>query len=95
MEEYPIDTWVKLNPYITLHKIRGIGVPSQSKKRKVDLSKPTVEEPNYCRPSTTGHLEDIGIDIKAIKELVSGLPQGSGNFSIGRHSFVSQSDYEI
>ncbi|KAF3629475.1 hypothetical protein FXO38_27664 [Capsicum annuum] len=81
-------------PRTTLLKIRGEGVPGHSKKRKVNSGKPTAEEPEFCRPSAAGPLEDIGIDIRAIMELVSGLPQGTGESSSWRHSYVSFSDYE-
>ncbi|KAF3640313.1 hypothetical protein FXO37_23556 [Capsicum annuum] len=94
MEEYPIGTWVKPRPYITLLKIRGEGTPRHNKKRKIDLVKSTVEEPKSCRPPTARPLEDIGIDVRAIKDLVSGFPQGIEELSSRHYSYVSHEDYE-
>ncbi|KAF3656950.1 hypothetical protein FXO38_13905 [Capsicum annuum] len=92
--EYPDDTWVSPGTPIYHLKIQGEGAPGKRKKRKIDLGKSTVEESESYRPSTFKPLEDIGIDIRFINELVSGLPQGLGDPSTRQHSYVSCSDYD-
>lgn len=94
MKKYVIDTWVHLRPRIFLLKIQGKGDPGQSKRRKIDLGKLIIEESESCRPSTTGNLEDIGVDIRVIKELVPRLPKGPREPPTRRHSYVSHSEYE-
>lgn len=88
MEEYPIDTWVKQSPHISPLKINGDSVPGHSKKWKIDFGKSTVEEIESCRPFVGRHMEDISSDIRAIKKLVLGLPQGSGELSTRHHSYM-------
>lgn len=45
-----------------------------SKKKKIYLGMSIVKESESCTPFTAGPLEEIGIIIGFIKELVSGLP---------------------
>lgn len=61
---------------------------------KIDMGNSTCEEPASCSPSTAGHLEDIGADIRAIRELVSRFPQRPREPCTTRHSYVSRSNYE-
>lgn len=74
VKEYAVDTWVHPSPRIFPLNMQGDCAPSQSKNRKVDFGNSIAEDLDSCRPSTTGPLEDIDVDIKAIKELVSGFP---------------------
>lgn len=39
-------------------------------------------------------LEDIGVDIRAIKELFSGLPQARRELSTRHHPYISLVNYE-
>lgn len=74
LEEYPTDTYVKLNPHISTLKISVEGIHGQRKKKKVDLGKLKAKGFNSCRLSIVVPLEDISMDIRVIRELVSGLP---------------------
>lgn len=68
--EYLDDTWVHSETLIYPFKIWGKGEPSKRKKINVDLVKSTVEGSGSCRSSTDGPLENIGVDINVIKELM-------------------------
>lgn len=63
------------NPIYPLH-ILGKEASGKNKKRKIDLGKSIGDETNSCRPSKLGIFQDILVEIKAIKELVVGFPQG-------------------
>lgn len=58
------------------------------------MGKSTIEESELFWLSTAGPLEDIGVNIKVIKDLVSGLPKGSVEPSTKRHFYASYSDYD-
>lgn len=60
----------------------------KEKNKKVKLGKSTTKELESCRPSTVRPLEDIIVDIRAIKKLIFGLPQGLGEPSTRSHSYV-------
>lgn len=61
---------------------------------KIDLGKSTNEEIEPCRSSTAVPFEDIGVDLREIWVLVSGLPMGPGGPSTTRNSCVARFDYE-
>lgn len=82
-------------PRIFQLKIQGEGVHGQSKKRKVDLRKSTLEYIKSYRPTLTNPFYEILGEMRVIKELVSRLPQGPKESSTSRHSYVGQSIYEI
>lgn len=86
--EYLKDTWVCPGTFIYPLKVWGEGALGKIKKRKINLVKSTCEEPESCRPSIAGPFEEIGIYLRAIRELVSGLAQGTENPSTTHHSYV-------
>ncbi|KAF3620109.1 hypothetical protein FXO37_33401 [Capsicum annuum] len=94
IKEYNRDTWVRPITLIYSLKIRGEGAPGKSKKRKSDLGKSNFEDPKYCKPYIVGPFEKIGIYLRAIRVLFLGLPQGSGDPSTTRHSYMARFDYE-
>lgn len=73
IKEHLTDIRVKPNPYNFPLKIQGGGAPGYRKKRKIDVGKSTVERLESCIPFTVRNLKDIGMYIRFIKELVSGL----------------------
>lgn len=76
--EYHEDTWVLPCTPIYPLKIWCEGASINSKKRKIDLGKSTYEKTKSCRTSTTSLFEEDSIDLRAIRDLVLGLPQVSG-----------------
>lgn len=86
--QYLEDTWVYPNTPIYRLKIRGEGAPGKSKKRKINLGKLTEDVTESCSPSTADPFDEISVDLRAIKKLVAGLPQRSGESSTTRHSYI-------
>lgn len=75
-------------------KIKYEGTLSKIKMRKSDLGKSTYQELESCRPSIANTFDYISDDIRVIRQLVSIFPQGLGEPSITRHSYVSGVDYD-
>ncbi|KAF3623054.1 hypothetical protein FXO37_32057 [Capsicum annuum] len=94
VEEYPHDTWVWSKTLIYSLKSRVEDAPGKTKKRKIDLGKSIHKDIDSCRPSTSSPFEEISIEIRAIRELVSGCPLGPRVSSTAGHSYVAQTNYE-
>ncbi|KAF3683306.1 hypothetical protein FXO37_01933 [Capsicum annuum] len=80
--------WSTMKIRISLHDF------TVDKKRKIDLGKSIDKDTNSCRPSTVRLFEEISIEIRVIKELVSRFPTGIGGSSTTLHSCVAQTNYE-
>ncbi|KAF3612871.1 hypothetical protein FXO38_36569 [Capsicum annuum] len=89
------DTGVHPGPRIFPLKFRGEGDLGQGKKRKMDSKKSSQHDMGSCRPSSVNPLDNISGQIREVRELVSRLPQGPGEPSTTRHSYMTPSDYDI
>lgn len=94
LEEYASDTCVCPSAPIYPLRIWGEGTLQKSKKRNINLEEPTCSEPEPNRPTTMGPLEEIGVNVVTIKELVASFPQWLGEPSTTHHSYVSRVDYD-
>lgn len=76
VEEYLRDTWVPLKIPIYPFKIWGEDAPGKSKKRNINLVKLIDEDTDSHSPSIIGTIEEILVEIMAIKELMAGYLWG-------------------
>lgn len=75
-------------------RIQGEGTPRKYKKGKINMEKSTCIETESHKPTTTGPLEEIRVDIVFIREVLSSLPTRIGTAFTPYHSNVSRPDYE-
>ncbi|KAF3634188.1 hypothetical protein FXO37_26620 [Capsicum annuum] len=93
--EYFRDTWVHPRALIYPLKILGEGASGKSKKKKIELGKLTCEDIESCRSSTASPFEQIGVDLRMIREYVLRFTQGSEGSTTTLHLYVVQRDYEM
>ncbi|KAH0642234.1 hypothetical protein KY290_033830 [Solanum tuberosum] len=70
------------------------GTDVKSKKKKVDSGKSIHVEEDFPIPPVLGPFESLASELKIVKDIVTKLPQGSGESSSGPVSYVPQSEFD-